>query len=150
MKIPSKNVNDYLVFDDYHMSIIQPFLIYADFECYNERIKSDISFDDNKPCTLLKAEQVPYSFAVYKDCFYDKTKNKLIYYTGNNCLEKFTEYLKKHVEIILNTKMVNKVPTSKEFLDNLTKSTVLFLVIESILRMRSLKIGFTANKLENF
>ena len=49
MKIPSKNVNDYLVFDDYHMSIIQPFLIYADFECYNERIKSDIYFDDNKP-----------------------------------------------------------------------------------------------------
>ena len=32
-------------------------MIYADFECYNERIKSDIYFDDNKSYSLLKAEE---------------------------------------------------------------------------------------------
>ena len=49
---------------------------------------------------LLKSEQIPYSFALYTPCLYNKIK-KVHYYTGNRCLEKFIEYLKKHIEIIL-------------------------------------------------
>ena len=36
---------------------MKPFMIYADFECYNEKIKRDIYFDGNKSYTLLKAEK---------------------------------------------------------------------------------------------
>ena len=39
IKMPIKNTNDYLEFDDYHMTIMQPFMIHADFECYKKRIE---------------------------------------------------------------------------------------------------------------
>ena len=39
------------------MTIMKPFMIYADFECYNGKIKRDIYFDGNKSYTLLKAEK---------------------------------------------------------------------------------------------
>ena len=63
IKMPIKNTNDYLEFDDY-MTIMQPFMIHADFECYNKRTENNTDFEDHKPYTLLKAKQVPYSFAV--------------------------------------------------------------------------------------
>ena len=130
--MPIKNTNDYLEFDDYHMTIMQPFMIHADFECYKKRIENNTDFEDHKPYTLLKAEQVPYSFAVYTHCLYDKTKNKQDYYTGINCLEKFTEYLKEQVEIILNTKTTKKAPASKEFLDKLRINTICFICSNKI------------------
>ena len=38
IKMPTKSVNDYLEFNDYHMAVMQPFMMYADFDCYNERV----------------------------------------------------------------------------------------------------------------
>lgn len=67
-----------------------------------------------------------------------------------NCLEKFTEYLKEHIEIILNTKTTKKTPASNAFLDKLRINTIcLFIAIKSIIRMLLLNIDLTANKLEN-
>lgn len=108
LKMPTKNVNDYLEFNDYHMAVMQAFMIYADFECYNERVSISTNCEDNKPYILLKSEEIPYSFALYTRCLYNKTKNKLDYYTANRCLEKFAKYLKKHIEIICKTKITKK------------------------------------------
>ena len=40
-----KNTNDYLEFDDYHIKIVQPFMIHVDFECYKKRIESNTDFE---------------------------------------------------------------------------------------------------------
>lgn len=105
INMPIKNVNKSLNFDDYRMTVMQPFMIYTDFECYNEKIENDINFyNDDKPYKVIKSEQISYSFALYTHSLYDKTKNKLGYYTGSKCLEKFTKYLKKHIDIILKRK----------------------------------------------
>ena len=62
----------------------------------------------------------------------DKTKNKSDYYTVINCLEKFTECLKEHIEITPNTKTTKKTPASKKFLDKLRINTICFICSNKI------------------
>ena len=44
IKMPIKNTNDYLEFDDYHMTIMLTFMIHVDFECYKKRIENNTDF----------------------------------------------------------------------------------------------------------
>ena len=39
--MPIKNTNDYLEFDDYHMTIMLTFMIHVDFECYKKRVENN-------------------------------------------------------------------------------------------------------------
>ena len=41
IKMPIKNTNDYLEFDDYHMTIMLTFMIHVDFECYKKRVENN-------------------------------------------------------------------------------------------------------------
>ena len=75
--MPEKDKNDTVKFKDYHMQIMQPFMIVADFETFKNNFKE------------LEAS----SFAMFTHCIFNEEKNNLTYYTGDNCLDNFFKNL---------------------------------------------------------
>ena len=86
--MPEKNKNDIVKFRDYHMQKIQPFMIIADLQT----------------CTNKLNQIKPYSFAMFKHCIFDESNNKLTYFTGKDCLDKFFDHLIQHINHINKTK----------------------------------------------
>ena len=102
--------NDTVKFKDYHMQIKQPFMIIADFETYEKQSK----------------ELKPYSLAMFTHCIFDKQKNKLTQYTGDNALDNFFDHLITHVNYIDKSKAkANPYSNSDVYKSNIEYPTCL-------------------------
>ena len=76
-----------LEFKNYHRSEKVPFIVYADFECYNKPIQS---CDPNPESSYTKRYQKhePSSFCYYIECFDDKVyKPKIVSHTGEDAAQ---------------------------------------------------------------
>ena len=82
--MPEKGKNNIVKFKDFHMQTMQPYMIIADFETYTNKLNQ------------IK----PYSFAIFTHCIFDEDRNELTSFTGKNCLDKFFDHLKFHVNRI--------------------------------------------------
>ena len=89
--MPDRGINNIIKFKDFHMQIIQPFMIIDDFETYTNKL------NQIKPC----------SFAMFTHCIFNEDNHELTCYTGKNCLHNFFTYLKYHVD------KINKIKTKK-------------------------------------
>ena len=63
-------------------------MIIADFETYTNKLNQ------------IK----PYSFAMFTHCIFNKSYNKLTYFTGKDCLYEFFDHLVQHVSHIYKRK----------------------------------------------
>ena len=97
--MPEKGINNIVKFKDYHMKIIQPFMIIADFETYRNKLNQ------------IK----PYSFAMFTHCIFNKDNNELTCYTGKNCLDNFFTHLKHHLN------KINKIKARPNIYSNPTE-----------------------------
>ena len=61
--------------------------------------------DLNKSYTTAKALHKPSGYSLVKYCSFDKSKNEQTYYRGKNCMKKFCDDLKEHVNRIINFEM---------------------------------------------
>ena len=86
--MPDRGINNIIKFKDFHMQIIQPFLIIDDFETYTNKLNQ------------IK----PYSFAMFTLCIFNEDNNELTCYTGKNCLDNFFTHLKYHVNKVIKIK----------------------------------------------
>ena len=82
--LPTEDKNDVIKFKDYHMKLMQSFMITFDFETYT-----------NQYGNIL-----PYSFTMFTHCIFNNEKNQLTKYTGGNVLDKFFEHLMNHTKHI--------------------------------------------------
>ena len=66
-----------------------------------------------KKCNLVKiiiknliqgkqTKHTPSGYSLFTNCSFDATKNKLNYYRGKNCMEKFCKDLGEHAMRIVN------------------------------------------------
>ena len=89
IELPKKGT--VLEFKNYHRSEKVPFLVYADFECYNKPMQS---CEPNPESSYTKQYQKhePSSFCYYIKCFDDEVyEPKLVSYTGEDAAQKFVE-----------------------------------------------------------
>ena len=74
-------------------SAMTPFGIYADLESILEKIIGSL----------------------FSHCLFDKTKNKVDYYRGKNCIKNFSLDLREHAEKTINYEQAKIIaPTKKE------------------------------------
>ena len=74
--------------------------------CYNNPEESSTT-EINK--------HTPLGYSLFMHCSFDKTKNKLDYYRGKDCMKRFCKYLRKHAAIIINYEKKKMIPlTIKE------------------------------------
>ena len=102
VEMPTKD-NNIIKYNHGEKSIKMPFAIYADLECLLEKIDT-CENDPNKSYTTKINKHIPSGYSIFKHCSFDKSKNKLNYYRGDDCMEKFCKDLIEHSTKIINYK----------------------------------------------
>ena len=73
--------------------------------CYN-------NFEESSATEINK--HTPSGYSLFTHCSFDKTKNKLDYYRGDNCMEKFCKDLREHATKIINYEKKKMIPLTKK------------------------------------
>ena len=108
--MPEKVKNDIVKFKDFHMQIMQSFMIIADFEAYTNELNQ------------IK----PYSFAMVTHCTFDEDKNELTSFIVENWLDNFFSHLNYHVNRINKLKTrPNPYSNPKAYKNNTSKTICL-------------------------
>ena len=91
-----------------------PFVIYADLECLLKKM-STCQNNPNKSSTTKINKHTPSGYSFFTHCSFDKSKNKLNYYRGDDGMKKFCKDLREHTTKIINYEKKKMIPlTTKE------------------------------------
>ncbi|CAH0406333.1 unnamed protein product [Chilo suppressalis] len=97
-------------FKNYEKMQDMPFVIYADFESL---LQMSPELGPSSNCTKTLQKHIPAAFAYYVVCSYDSSLNKYVSYRGEDCVDKFIDYLKGDVlkifQLYKNTIPMNKL-----------------------------------------
>ena len=94
--MPSKD-NNTIKYNQGEKSIKLPFVIYADLERLLEKI-STCQNNPNKSSTTEINKHTPSGYSLFMHCSFDKSKNKLDYYRGKDCMKKFCKDLRTQLQ----------------------------------------------------
>ena len=113
VEMPSKDSNT-IKYNQGEKSIKLPFVIYADLECLLEKINA-CQNNLNESSTTEINKHTPFGYSLFTHCSFDKSKNKLDYYRGKDCMKKFCKDLRTHATKIINYEKKKMIPlTIKE------------------------------------
>ena len=59
-------------------------------------------------------KHTPSGYSLFTHSSFDKTKNKLDYYRGDNCMKKFCKDLREHATKITNYEKKDMIPLTKK------------------------------------
>ena len=100
VEMPTKD-NNIIKYNQGEKSIKLPFAVYADLECLLEKISTCQSNPKESSATEIN-KHTPSGSSLFTHCSFDKTKNKLDYHRGKDCMKKFCKDLREHATKIIN------------------------------------------------
>ena len=100
VEMPNEN-NKIIKYNQGEKSIKLPFIIYADLECLLEKLSTCYNTPEESSTTEIN-KHATSGYSLFTHCSFDKTKNKLDYYRGKDCMKKFCKGLREHVTKIIN------------------------------------------------
>ena len=100
VEMPTKK-NNIIKYNHGEKSMKLPFVIYADLECFLEKMSICIN-NPNESSTTKISKHTPSGYSIFTHCSFDKSKNKLNYYRGKDCMKKFSNDLREHASKIIN------------------------------------------------
>ena len=89
------------------------FVIYADLECLLEKMSTCIN-NPNESSTAKINKHTPSGYSIFTHCSFDKSKNKLNYYRGKDCMKKFSKNFREHVSKIIDYEKKKVIPLTTE------------------------------------
>ena len=98
--MPTKD-NNIIKYNQGEKSIKLPLIIYADLECLLEKMDTCYNNPEESSTTEIN-KHTPSGYSLFTHCSFDKTKNKLDYYRGKDCMKKFCKDLRTHATKIIN------------------------------------------------
>ena len=106
--------NKIIKYNQGEKSIKLPFIIYADLECLLEKMST--CYNNLRESSTTKINKhTPSDYSLFTHCSFDKTKNKLDYYRGKDCMKKFCKDFREHATKIINYEKEKMIPlTTKE------------------------------------
>ena len=112
VEMPNED-NKTIKYNQEDKSIRSPFIIYADLECLLE--KRSICYNNPEESSTAEINKhTPSGYSLFTHCSFDKTKNKLDYYRGNDCMEMFCKDLREHTTKIINYEKKDMIPLTKK------------------------------------
>ena len=98
------------------------FLIYADLECLLEKMSTCIN-NPNESSTTKINKHTPSGYSIFTHCSFDKSKNKLNYYRGKDCMKNFSKDLREHASkiIVYEKKKMTRLTTEEKIYHNKQK-----------------------------
>ena len=124
--------NNTIKYNQAEKSIKLPFVVYADLECLLEKMSTCYN-NQEKSSTAKINKHTPSGYSLFKHCSFDKTKNKLDYYRGEDCMKKFCKDLREHAtkinnyekkDMIILTKKKKKTIIIKKFVTYVKKNLI--------------------------
>ena len=115
--MPTKD-NNTIKYNQGEKSIKLPFVVYADLECSLEKM-STCQNNPSESSTTEINKHTPSGYSLFTHCSFDKTKNKLDYYRGKDCMKKFCKDLRTHT-----TKIINYEKKKNDTINNKRKDTL--------------------------
>ena len=113
VEMPNEN-NKIIKYNQGEKSIKLPFIIYANLECLLEKMSTCYNNPVESSTTKIN-KHTPSGYSLFTHCSFDKTKNKLNYYRGIDCMKKFCKDLREHATKIINYEKKKMMPlTTKE------------------------------------
>ena len=109
--------NKIIKYNQGEKSIKSSFIIYADLECLLEKISTCYNNPEKSSTTEIN-KHTPSSYSLFTHCSFDKTKNKLDYYRGDDCMKKFWKDLREHATKIINYEKKDMIPLTKKEEEN--------------------------------
>ena len=111
--MPHKD-NNTIKYNQGEKSIKLPFVIYADLEFLLEKI-STCQNNLNESSTTKINKHTPSGYSLFTHCSFNKSKNKLGFYRGKDCMKKFCKDLRMRATKIINYEKKKMIPlTIKE------------------------------------
>ena len=100
VEMPNED-NKIIKYNQGEKSIKLLFIIYADLECLLEKIST--CYNNPKESSTTEINKHTLScYSLFRHCSFDKTKNKLDYCRGKDCMKKFYKDLREHATKIIN------------------------------------------------
>ena len=112
VEMPNED-NKIIKYNQEEKSIRSPFIIYADLECLLEKISTCYNNLEESSTTEIN-KHTPSGYSLFTHCSFDKTKNKLDYYKGDNSMKKFCKDLREHATKIINYEKKEMIPLTKK------------------------------------
>ena len=110
--MPTKD-NNIIKYNHGEKSMQVPFIIYADLECFLEKMSTCIN-NPNESSTTKINKHTPLGYSIFTSCSFGESRNKLNYYRGKDCMKKFRKDLKEHARRIINYEKKKIIPLTKE------------------------------------
>ena len=108
--MPTKN-NNAIKYNHGEKSIKFPFVVYADLECTCNNNPEESS-------TTKINKHTPSGYSIFTHCSFDKSKSKLNYYRGEDCMTNFCKDLREHATKIINYEKKDMIPLTKKEEEN--------------------------------
>ena len=100
VEMPTKD-NNTIKYNHGEKSIKLPFVVYADLECLLEKMSTCYNNPEESSTTKIN-KHTPSGYSIFTHCSFNKSKRKLNYYRGEDCMTKFCKDLREHAKKIIN------------------------------------------------
>ena len=125
VELPNEN-NKIIKYNQGKKSIRSAFIIYADLDCFLEKINTCYNNPEELSTTEIN-KHAPSGYSLFTHCSFDKTKNKLDYYRGDDCMEKFCKDLREHATKIINYEKKKMILLTKKEEKNHNKQELCYI-----------------------
>ena len=120
-------------------SLNTPFMTYANLECLLEKMYS-CQNNPEKSYTEKKTKHKASGYSLFTNCLFDLTKNKLDFYKGEDCMERFCEDLREHAMKIINyEKKKKKISLTDKENNSYEKQKVCYICKNNLILMEIIK-----------
>ena len=125
VEMPNED-NKIIKYNQGQKSIKLPFIIYADLECLLEKISTCNNNPEESSTTEIN-KHTPSGYSLFTHCSFDKTKSKLDYYRGDDCMKKFCKDLREQAAKIINYEKKKMIPLTKKEQENHNRQKVCYI-----------------------
>ena len=130
VEMPTKD-NNVIKYNQGEKSIKLPFVVYADLECLLEKMSTCYN-NPEESSTIKINKHTPLGYSIFTHCSFNKSKNKLNYYRGEDCMTKFCKDLREHATKIINYEKKDMIPLTKKEEENYNNQKVCYICKKKI------------------
>ena len=120
------NDNNIIKYNHREKFIKLPFVVYADLECLLEKMST--CYNNLKESSTTKINKhTPSGYSIFTHCSFNKSKSKLNYYRGEDCMTKFCKDLRENATKIINYEKKDMIPLTKKEEENYNNQKVCYI-----------------------
>ena len=120
------NDNNVIKYNQGEKSIKLPFIVDADLECLLEKTSTCYNNPEESSTTKIN-KHTPSGYSIFTHCSCDKSKNKLNYYRGEDCVTKFCKDLREHATKIIDYAKKDMISLTKKEEENYNNQKVCYI-----------------------